>query len=872
MKGFLFLLVLQVLSLPVMAQFTDDFSGGTLSDDWLGDRDKFAISNEQLQLNDLEPESNNTSILYALAPTSIAEATTWAIQLRCDFSPSASNFTAIYLAADQIPSSTGSWNGYFLKVGGISGGDDALELYRRDGTTETLLIAGPAGAVATDPVMVSILVSRSASGEWVLEADYTGGEDYDEQGTANDDTHAMGLYFGLACRYTSSRSMAFFFDNVEVDPTLVDEDAPFIESVTAESENSIVVKFSEPLADASIQTPGNYSLDNGVGGAATAEFVDGDRSRVRLGLSTALSNLTNYTLTVLNAEDFAGNVEPSQAFSFFYFLLEEPEPGDLIITEIFPDPTPPVGLPNFEYVELYNNSNKVLSLGGLGLSTGGTPREINEAQMQPFSYITLCDEDAAADIIEISGGEVATLTSFPALTNGGDDLILLKADGTELVALRYDISWYQDPLRAAGGYSIELIELDLPNDCPGNWRASDALEGGTPGNENSVLGAEIEADPPVLLRAFAPSANQIIVQFDEPLESGADLSASFSIEPAVGINSVTLQSDQQTVQIVLSDLLLENTVYELNVAAGITDCVGNVNTNPSSVFVGLSRSPQAGELIINEVLFNPFVGGVDYLELYNPGPAILNLQGLRLRNELITSGTIATIVNNDYVLLPDSYVVFTSDPANVLLEYTVPNPAALIENDLPSMADREGNITVYSPTLELLDALDYTQDWHSRLLSDRNGVSLERLRPDAPTQNEGNWHSAASTVGFGTPTGQNSQDRNSVIEPEDTFFTLPEQTFSPDQDGFQDVLEIQYTTNQAGYLAQLRIFDAQGRQVRRLDDLELLAGSGSFLWDGTTDSDERARIGIYILLAEIFTPEGETIKEKHTCVVAGQLD
>ncbi|MEL7427241.1 MAG: FlgD immunoglobulin-like domain containing protein, partial [Bacteroidota bacterium] len=260
------------------------------------------------------------------------------------------------------------------------------------------------------------------------------------------------------------------------------------------------------------------------------------------------------------------------------------------------------------------------------------------------------------------------------------------------------------------------------------------------------------------------------------------------------------------------------------------------------------------------------------LELYNPGPAILNLQGLRLRNEAITSGTLATIVENDFVLLPDNYVVFTSDPLNVLQEYTVPNPAALIENSLPSMGDDEGNITVYNANLEVLDALDYTRDWHSRLLSDRNGVSLERLRADAPTQNEGNWHSAASTVGFGTPTGINSQDRATVVPPTEDFFVLPEQTFSPDQDGFQDVLEIQYSTDQAGYLVQLLIFDAQGRQVRRLDDLELLAGSGSFIWDGTTDDEERARIGIYILVAEIFTPEGETITEKHTCVVAGQLD
>ncbi|MEL6836941.1 MAG: Ig-like domain-containing protein [Bacteroidota bacterium] len=870
MKRLLFSLVLQVLILPVYAQFSDDFSSGTLSDVWLGDVDRFAVLNEQLQLNDLDPGGSNTSVLYALAPTSTAEETTWSLQVRCDFSPSSSNFATVYLAADQVPSPGGNWNGYFLKVGGISGGDDALELHRQDGSSSTVLISGLAGAVASDPVTVGILVTRTSAGEWTLEADYTGGEDYDEEGTATDATYTSGLYFGFACRYSSTRSMAFFFDNVLVDPVVTDEDPPVAQSVSPEGSDQVIVQFAEPLADNSISNPANYSLDNGVGAATNAVFVNGDRSRVGLTFGESLTNLTTYTLAILNAEDLAGNINPAQTISFEYLLPEEPAPGDLIFTEIFPDPTPPVGLPDFEYVELYNNSNKVLSLGGLGLSTGSSPREINDALLLPDSYIILCDVDAVGEFETF--GEIASLESFPALTNGGDDLILTTSNGTELAALVYDITWYQDPLRAAGGYALELIELDLPNDCPGNWRASDATIGGTPGTQNSVIGMAVESDAPQLLRAFAPNASQIFVQFDEVLESTFDLTANFSISPSLAISSATLQPDRQNVRITLVDQLAENTVYELTVAAGITDCVGNMNTSSSSVLVGLSAAPKPGELVINEVLFNPFVGGVDYLELYNLGPAILNLQGLRLRNEAITSGTLATIVENDFVLLPDSYVVFTSDPLNVLQEYTVPNPAALIENSLPSMGDDEGNITVYNANLEVLDALDYTRDWHSRLLSDRNGVSLERLRADAPTQNEGNWHSAASTVGFGTPTGINSQDRATVVPPTEDFFVLPEQTFSPDQDGFQDVLEIQYSTDQAGYLVQLLIFDAQGRQVRRLDDLELLAGSGSFIWDGTTDDEERARIGIYILVAEIFTPEGETITEKHTCVVAGQLD
>jgi hypothetical protein len=218
-------------------------------------------------------------------------------------------------------------------------------------------------------------------------------------------------------------------------------------------------------------------------------------------------------------------------------------------------------------------------------------------------------------------------------------------------------------------------------------------------------------------------------------------------------------------------------------------------------------------------------------------------------------------------------VVLTPDRLNVLENYTVPNPGALLQNTLPSMADDEGNITILNPALEVLDALTYSDEWHSSLLSDENGVSLERLRADAATQNQGNWFSAATAAGYGTPTGPNSQNRQDIPTPEeDAFFQLVEGKVSPDGDGFQDVLELSYTTDRAGYVAQLRIFDAQGRPVAQTNKLELLAGAGTVIWDGTTTDGKRARIGIYVLMVELFTPQGETVQEKHPFVVAGDLD
>jgi len=82
---------------------------------------------------------------------------------------------------------------------------------------------------------------------------------------------------------------------------------------------------------------------------------------------------------------------------------------------------------------------------------------------------------------------------------------------------------------------------------------------------------------------------------------------------------------------------------------------------------------------------------------------------------------------------------------------------------------------------------------------------------------------------------------------------------------------INYKTSQAGFLANIKIFDARGRIIKNLVRNELLASEGNFKWDGDMDDGRKSRIGIYVVWIEYFNPEGNVHYLKKTCVVAGRL-
>jgi hypothetical protein len=546
---------------------------------------------------------------------------------------------------------------------------------------------------------------------------------------------------------------------------------------------------------------------------------------------------------------------------------------DVVIDEIMADPAPQVGLPNNEWIELKNTTTVPINLQNwrIGDATGQSG-PLPNFSLQPDSFVIVCTGSADASMLVF--GTTISVTGFPSLDNDGDQLFLKAADGKTIHAVSYTSSWYQNELKRDGGWTLEMIDTKSPCAGSSNWKASVNTTGGTPGKKNSIDAVNNDQDAPQLKRAYTTDNTTIVLSFDEPIDSlkGATI-ANYTIDGGLTvINAVTLSPFFNQVQLKTNNPLTANTVYTIT-ANNITDCKNNTIGFANKTKVGLSTDAAAGEWIINEILFNPRPNAFDYVEFYNNSNKIFDVSKLYIANRN-SSGVISSIKalsTTPQYIFPGDYIVVTEDAGNLALNYLVKNPDnVFIVSSMPSFSDDEGDIVVLNFQGAITDEVKYKDDWHFKLIDNLEGVALERIDPSGPSQDPTNWHSAASTAGYGTPTYKNSQYK--LLDAINARIEISPKVFSPDNDGRDDIATIQYQVSDPGYVANITIFDGAGRPVRNLVRNGTLGLKGYWNWDGLDDKGLKLPVGAYIIFTEIFNLQGKKNTFKNSIVLARKLN
>ena len=854
-KFFLFSVILPVY---LFAQVSDDFSDGDFTQDpaWFGDLNHFKLSTSSavpeiqrpaLQLN--AAEAGSSILVLEQHLTGDLE---WQFWVKFSFNSSSGNFARVYLAASTADLEAPLY-GYFLQIGGA---EDSVLFFRQDSLNAIKLLCLNSAFTGNTTNAIRLRVLRSNEGTWKFYADDIGGYSLDLQGEINDPIIPGGDYFGIYCQYTSSNTTKFYFDDFYAGPLIIDSIAPILLSADVINPSELLLTFSEAIDMESAENISHYEVIPGLGHPYSAIRLL-DPARVQLFFEQEMLNGVSYTLNVSSMEDPAGNVAGLITVPVFYYQVL---PYDVVFTEIMADPTPPRDLAEYEYLEIFNRSPFMINLSSLDLTISSTVHELPALMLNPGSYLIICDNDAVEVMAHY--GNATGLNSF-TLSNSGTRLQLMDTTGMTVCFLDYDISWYKDDLKSDGGWSLEMIDPSNPCKNEENWMASVHVSGGTPGSVNSHLTGP--DDGIRIIRSCCLNENEMEIEFSESLDSTiASQPNRYKADPFLeNPFMATPQSPGFTkVKLLFEQEFSTGKIYGLTVHPGLKNCIGDELPNELQSSFALPETVEPFDIIINEILFNPLGDGADYIEIYNRSNKVIGLDELFLAS---VSNTLAnpsdtqavSITSSCEVLLPHEYLVLTSDKQKVKNQYFTSDPDAFLDlSSFPSYNNDKGYALLMDGNKRVIDGMNYNEDMHFLMLNSPEGVALERICPDRRGDDASNWHSAAETVGFGTPGFRNSQFLE-ILDNDDDFSLQPV-VFSPDGDGVDDHLGVVYNFSSPGKLISVLIFNAGGRLVRTLVNNEMPGTHGIYSWDGSLDDRTAAQNGIYIIYAEVLGMDGKT--------------
>ena len=854
------------ISCIATGQVKDNFSDGnfTQNPEWAGDQGKFEVNSYgQLHLNST---GSDTSIL--VTRSSCVHSTEWSFWMKMSFNTSSNNHARIYLASD-TPDLLSALNGYYLQAGGA---DDSVVIIKQTGMVNKAIYRFRLYRTFHPTNSIRVKITCDDSGNWEALIDTTGGHNYIKDGIFYDNSFTQSRWFGVMCRYTSSNSAKFYFDDFYAGPILRDTISPEIISSQAKTNQVLKISFSEAVLNSEAENPENYMV------VPVDQHPDSVRQDhafpglVSIFLHSPLDEGTIYSLHVRSIIDLSGNRMADTIVPVFYYPAKA---NDILIHEIMADPDPPVGLPDGEFVELFNRSAFPVNLENWTFSYGNYSKVFPAVTIDSKDYLLIVKDSAYLNISKCA----VLFTSSSSLSNEGTVLALKDPLHHVIHSVSYSPDWYRGSFKEEGGWSLEMTDPDNPCGCIENWGASTDGSGGTPGRANSNSLANPDERDPVLLRAIISDPAMLEVTFSEAMDSLSLLSVeSWVVNDPDGVSCpvvvMPLPPDFSMVSLFFGKPFGKGFTYRLNIAGTMKDCAGNKCDTTRSIRFAYPDSAVLHDVAINEILSNAASGGSRFVELYNRSEKIIDLQSLVIAGKDTAGGMLPDalpMTSGGHLLFPGEYVALTANPEDICERYRPAFPELITRmNGFPVFGDDTGTIVIArKDNLAVIDRMRYDPDMHFPLLATREGVSLERTDPDQPSGERSNWHSAAETAGFATPGFQNSHcipdggmDDDILVQPA---------IFSPDNDGRDDLLFVTIHQADADFAVNISVYDSRGRLIRIIANNVLTGSENVFVWDGMTNSRSKAPLGFYVLLIELTRPDGTVRKFKKTAILGGKF-
>jgi len=397
--------------------------------------------------------------------------------------------------------------------------------------------------------------------------------------------------------------------------------------------------------------------------------------------------------------------------------------------------------------------------------------------------------------------------------------------------------------------------------CSTIWKGATHPDGGTPNEQNSVYDTLPDNTTMEITSSNVLSDSVLEIVFSKQIDTLSVGQVAIQFVPE--LNWKTMLFNENSMQFIFQSALEKSKEFKIQLDE-IQDCW----THKYSINTTFANSEiiDTNDIVINELLFNPYPDGADFIELYNTSEKWINLKDLTLFS--LEKGQLSSpkVIEQNRIVKPHEYVFLTPSISSQEKIYPNTNKLHGIQMPIPTMNNDSGTVILMYNN-QLIDKVSYKEAWHFPFLNNKEGKSLECLSAFLPSDEKQNWYTASENEGFATPGKANSHQMHGL---DATDFKLSSPTISPDNDGFEDLVEISFSTTSPNTSASLTIYTMQGVEIKKIINNQLVSNSVNVSWDGLDNKKQQLPIGIYILHLETIELKTGKISAKKLAIVVAK--
>lgn len=276
---------------------------------------------------------------------------------------------------------------------------------------------------------------------------------------------------------------------------------------------------------------------------------------------------------------------------------------------------------------------------------------------------------------------------------------------------------------------------------------------------------------------------------------------------------------------------------------------------------------EVADILISEILPDPNIDGVEFVEIFNNSNKVIDLSSLQLAtvNASGKRSKLHPISKSSLMMYPFTYKLLSLDVEKIKAHY--PIQSSLVFHNMPSfptLTNSQGSVLLLRKG-NVIDSLYYNIAMHDVFIKNPKGVSLERVSFKKATNSPSNFVSAAASTNYATPGYRNSQSGHE--EPIESSVFLTAKSFSPNN-GESLTINFHFMESQ---MTNVFIYNQTGKRVRYLLTNHRLGTKDQILWDGKDDQNNLLPLGVYHVYIEIYDKKGGITKYKKSCIIASKV-